>query len=93
MFDGFTNLLHGYMVSRMHYIVSRGRVWGGRILHVWGCFRLLLGCFKFGPPKLAQVGLRVLHRTTIKAPSYFDPPFGLPPQVRVVLGLHHGCNG
>ena len=26
----------------------------------------------------SKVGLRVLHRTTIKAPKFFDPPFGLP---------------
>jgi len=26
----------------------------------------------------SKVGLRVLHRTTIKAPQFFDPPFGLP---------------
>lgn len=28
-----------------------------------------------------EVGLRVLHRTTVKAPRNFDPPFGLPPVV------------
>ncbi|EOD09259.1 hypothetical protein EMIHUDRAFT_216634 [Emiliania huxleyi CCMP1516] len=35
----------------------------------------------------SEVGLRILHRTTIKAPSNFDPPFGLPPVLNI-----HGAN-
>jgi len=31
-----------------------------------------------------DVGLRILHRTTIKAMIDFDPPFGLPPQLNVM---------
>lgn len=34
-----------------------------------------------------KVGLRVLHRTTIKAPTNFDPPFGLPHSLNI-----HGHN-
>ena len=34
-----------------------------------------------------EVGLRILHRTTIKAMINFDPPFGLPPQANM-----HGPN-
>ena len=35
----------------------------------------------------SDVGLRILHRTTIKAMVNFDPPFGLPPQANM-----HGPN-
>jgi taurine dioxygenase len=31
----------------------------------------------------SEVGLRILHRTTIRAESYFDPPFGLPPRLDI----------
>ena len=31
----------------------------------------------------SEVGLRILHRTTIRAEGYFDPPFGLPPRADI----------
>ena len=31
-----------------------------------------------------EVGLRILHRTTIKAMKNFDPPYGLPAQLNIV---------
>ncbi|EOD09927.1 taurine dioxygenase-like protein [Emiliania huxleyi CCMP1516] len=31
-----------------------------------------------------EVGLRILHRTTIRAPQNFDPPYGLPPVLNVL---------
>ena len=31
----------------------------------------------------SEVGLRILHRTTIRAEGYFDPPFGLPPRLNI----------
>ena len=31
----------------------------------------------------SEVGLRILHRTTIRAPGYFDPPFDLPARMNI----------
>ena len=45
----------------------------------------------------SEVGLRILHRTTIKAPNTFDPPFGLPPVLNILgpnpLGQGHWQGG